>query len=183
MHHVSKCTRAHTIIIMCTLAHNNNNYQVHSSVVQIMCIQAGVWTYEANSKVLSSEAATRGCQERPSIVPQIPECWITGLRVWHLLPFCHWHALLAWLPAATFFLPTPVRSTVTAANWPNINDEEPYQYCPWQSWRIKIEIIMGCCCAPMKGSNNETRLEGKVIVITGKILIVLSSIPNNALSL
>ena len=35
----------------------------------------------------------------------------------------------------------------------------------------------------MKGSNNETRLEGKVIVITGKILIFLSSIPNNALSL
>ena len=27
---------------------------------------------------------------------------------------------------------------------------------------------MGCCCAPMKGSNNETKLEGKVVVITGK---------------
>ena len=33
---------------------------------------------------------------------------------------------------------------------------------------------MGCCCAPMKGSDNETRLEGKVVVITGKLLMQLS---------
>ena len=33
---------------------------------------------------------------------------------------------------------------------------------------------MGCCCAPMKGSNNETKLEGKVVVITGKLFLLES---------
>ena len=33
---------------------------------------------------------------------------------------------------------------------------------------------MGCCCAPMKGSNNKTNLEGKVVVITGKLFLLKS---------